>query len=252
MQNKNVFFVTLARPNRKQKMNCLIIDDDKLSCKILEEFVKKTGGLELKGVFYNPIEALNSTHNLSDIDLVFLDVELPEMTGIDILSSTDSLPKVIVISSNKKYAVDAFDFNVSDFLLKPIKYPRFLKAIKKTQPNEYRPEEEKVTNDGIFIKKNNSFIRVNYKEICFIESVENYISFQTIDGKHIIHQTLKSIEAKLPQNFWRVHRSYIVNINNVKIIEDNNLLIASKNEVHKIPIGKVYKESVFSGIISLK
>lgn len=235
-------------------MNCIIIDDDKLSCKILEGFVKKNSSLDLKGVFFNPIDAINETQTFKGIDVIFLDVEMPEMTGLDILSSISPLPNVVVISSSDKYAVDAFDFDVVDFLLKPIKYPRFVKSLQKL--NNIAPEvtstEENLCEDGLFLRKSNALYKVKYNEICFVESVENYIAFQTFDSKYIVHQTLKSVEKQLPSTFWRVHRSYVVNINNVKIIEDNTLLIATDNAIHKIPIGKVYKEKLLAGINPLK
>lgn len=234
-------------------MRCIIIDDDKVSCRVLEEFVKKTSILNYVGSFYDPVTALNETCNFNNIDLIFLDVELPQMTGIDLLSLVQQLPKVIIISSNDKYAVDAFDFNVSDFLLKPIKYARFLKAVNKAnEKNSLNEQKDKNSTEGLFIKKSNGFIRLKYEEIYFIESVENYIAFQTFDNKFVIHETLKSIESKLPPNFWRVHRSYIVNINNVKMIEDNNILLALKNEIQKIPIGKVFKEQIFHKIKTLQ
>ncbi|MBK8805529.1 MAG: response regulator transcription factor [Bacteroidales bacterium] len=237
-------------------MNCIIIDDEKLSCKVLEEFVKKTKGLELKGVYYNPIDAINESENFNEIDLLIMDIEMPEMSGLDVLASISKLPQVIIVSSDNKYAVDAFDFSVNDFLLKPIKYPRFLKAIQKIiqQPQTVIEFQNKDTNtgDGFFIKKNNTFVRVKYDEIVCIESIENYVAFQTLDARYVVHQTLKSVEGMLPQIFWRVHRSYIVNINAVKVIEDNCVVVQMSSENLRIPIGKNYKDKILNFIKPLK
>lgn len=243
-------------------MNCIIIDDDKLSCKILESFVEKTDSLSLQNTFENPVEALNNISDFSDIDLVFLDIEMPHMTGLDFLSAVEKKPQVIIVSSKEKYAINAFDFDVTDYFLKPVTYARFFKGINKAKeffagnnntPEEKVTVEETTTEDGFFFKENNSIIRLKFMDILWIEALENYVSLCTHDSKYTIHQNLKSIENTLPSSiFRRVHRSFMVNLQNLKMIEDNSLIYTTKNGKIRIPIGKSYREKLLSNLNMLK
>ncbi|OQX97818.1 MAG: DNA-binding response regulator [Bacteroidetes bacterium 4572_128] len=197
-------------------MNCIIIDDDKLSRRIIEEFIAKTEGLKLIASYPSAVEALNVFNKKDEINLVFLDIEMPEMTGIEFLSSFKVLPKIIIMSSKDKYAIEAFEYDVIDYLLKPVSYARFYKAVSKAN---FRENED---NKEIFIKKSSTLIRLKYADILWIEALENYVIVNTFDNKHTIHFTMKSIATKLPANsFTRVHRSYIANTNKIAMIEDN-------------------------------
>lgn len=236
-------------------MNCAIIDDDKLSCTILQGFIDKTDGIELVKTYYSPVDAINE-QNWDEIDLLFLDVEMPDMTGLDFLRTVENPPAVIIISSNEKYAIDAFDFAVADFLLKPINYARFFKGVQKVllaaENQEQQIHVDNMEEEGIFVKKNNSLFRIKYDEIRWIEALENYSAIFTENDKYLVHSNLKSVESKLPEHlFRRVHRSNIINVKHIKVIDDKFVSIQVKNTLHKIPVGKSYREKLLNNIKSL-
>jgi len=229
-------------------MNCIIIDDDKLSRRIVEEFVKRTDTLNLMYSFENAVDAINIFEKEDDVDLIFLDIEMPEMSGIDFLESLKNPPQIIIVSSKGKYALDAFNYDVTDYLLKPISYSRFYKAVTKAME---RFNKNKVNTKGneIFIKKNSALVRLKYDDILWVEALENYVIFNTFDDKYTIHFTMKAIENKLPTTkFSRVHRSYIVNTSSINVIEDNSVIIKTKEGNKTIPIGKSYKDKLMGDI----
>lgn len=231
-------------------MNCIIVDDDKLSRMVLEEFIAKTEDLKLIDSFQDAISASNSINrNKSRIDLIFLDIEMPEMNGIDFMNSMKNLPQVIISSSKEKYAIEAFDFDVTDYLLKPTSFPRFLKAVNRAINNHSFDRIELKNKDEIFIKKGSSLIRMKFSEILWVEALENYVILNTASDKFTIHFTMKSIEKKLPRpNFVRVHRSFIVNTHSISVIKDNTIEILFDDEVQSIPIGKSYKDKLLDDI----
>lgn len=233
-------------------MNCIIVDDDKLSRKVLTEFVNRTENLVLIDTFESAVQAINSLKKIKDkLDLVFLDIEMPDMSGMEFLQNLKTYPQIIIASSKEKYALEAFEYDVTDYLLKPISYSRFFKSVTKA----IKKEQESISfnnssngiklDDEIFIKKNSTLIKLKYEDIFYIEALENYITVNSIDDKYTIHFTMKAIESKLPSDFFkRVHRSFIVNIKNIKGIEDNSVIIKLKNTTKLIPIGKSYKENL--------
>ncbi|MCK4920387.1 MAG: response regulator transcription factor [Bacteroidales bacterium] len=230
-------------------MNCIVVDDDKLSRRILEEFIQKTEGLFLKQAFSDPVDAVNFLKKEDDIHLIFLDIEMPEMTGIDLMNSLKITSQVIIVSSKGKYAIDAFDYDVTDYLLKPITYTRFFKAIDKVTSRFEKDKINLIGKEEIFIKKNSSLVRLKYEEILWIEALENYVVFNTFKDKYTIHFTMKAIEQKLPTvKFTRVHRSYIVNISCIVVIEDNSVIIKTQDGSKSIPIGKSYKDNLMNDI----
>lgn len=229
-------------------MNCIIIDDDKLSRKIVEEFVGRTDNLTLIHSYENAVDAINAFKNEPDIDLIFLDIEMPEMSGLDFMESLKNPPQIIIISSKDKYALNAFDYDVTDYLLKPIAYSRFYKAVDKAQ-DRFTKNKIDTKGDEIFIKKNSSLVRLKYDNILWVEALENYVIFNTFSDKYTIHFTMKAIEQKLPAHkFTRVHRSYIVNTSSINVIEDNSVIIKTKDGVKTIPIGKSYKDKLMGDI----
>ena len=236
-------------------MNCIIIDDDKLSRKVIEEFIERTESVKLIASFESAIDAINSIKSSPvPIDLVFLDIEMPEMTGIEFLNSFKEHPQVIIVSAKEKYALEAFEYDVTDYLLKPISYARFFKGVTKAQG--VHGEKKQLTsasfddgNDEIFIKRGSRIIRLNYDDILFVEALENYVIVTTFSEKYTIHFTMKSIVTKLPSKmFKRVHRSFIVNITQIKGIEDNTVIVKLEEGTKVIPIGKSYKERLMKEI----
>ncbi len=230
-------------------MNCIIIEDDPLSIRIIEEFVNKTDELALLASFGSPVDAINYFQKEHDIDLIFLDIELPEMSGMEFLDSLITSPQIIIVSSKSKYAIDAYDHEVTDYLVKPITYARFYKAIQRVHKRLQMDNIDRIGKEEIFIKKNSMLVRLKYEDILWVEALENYVIFNTYEEKYTIHFTMKAIEQKLPQNkFTRVHRSYIVNTSCIDIIEDNSVLIKVHDGSKTIPIGKSYKDKLMGDI----
>ncbi len=233
-------------------MNCIIIDDDKFSIKVLAEFIEKTVFLNLVASFDNAIDGVNYLNGKSGkgIDIVFLDIEMPEMSGMELLDASKMLPQVIICSSKDEYALASYEYNVTDYILKPITYPRFLKAVNKAKENKNAYKDEVTNQDSeIFIKNNSTLVRVKYKDILWIEAMENYVVVNTFEDKFTIHFTMKSIVGKMPSDiFVRVHRSFIVNIRRIDMIEDNSVVMESEDGVKLIPIGKSYKDKLMNDI----
>lgn len=230
-------------------MNCIIVDDDKLSCKLLEGFVKKYPSLNLCGIFSDSVSARNELSKRSDIELVFLDIEMPEMDGFDFIGSLTYPPNIIVVTSSENYARKAFDMNVVDYLLKPVTYPRFCKAIDKTLRYYSRKEASGTPDDEIFIKKGNSLVKLRISDVLFVEALENYVTLVTKDDRYTIHFTMKAIEDHLPSGtFVRVHRSYIVKKNMIQAIKENTLDLKVGEELISIPVGKSFRDALINDI----
>ncbi len=230
-------------------MNCMILDDDELSRRIIEEFINKTDGLELTHSCSDPVVGINELKSDDNVDLIFLDIEMPEMTGLDFLASLSITPQVIIFSSKGKYALDSYNYDVTDYLLKPVDYTRFLQAVSKVQKRLEDERSDELGLTEIFIKKNSTLVRLKYEEILWIEALENYVIFNTFKEKYTIHFTMKAIEQKLPsKKFTRVHRSYIVNTGSIEVIEDNSVIIKTDESTKSIPIGKSYKEKLMKDI----
>lgn len=230
-------------------MNCIIVDDDKLSCKLLEGYVNKYASLNLIGVFNDPISARNEITKHKDIDLILLDVKMPEMDGFDFIGSLDHPPSIIIVSGGGEFALKAFDFNVVDFLLKPISYARFCKAIDKVMRYFAPKEISKSGDEEIFIKKGSSLVKLKLKDIVFVEALENYVTLNTNSDKFTIHFTMKAIESQLPSGvFIRVHRSFIINKSMIQSIKENSLDILVGHTPKNIPVGKSFRDSLLNDI----
>jgi DNA-binding LytR/AlgR family response regulator len=230
-------------------MNCIIVDDDKLTCKILEGYVSKSTSLNLIGSFSDSIEARNVITKRQDIDLIILDIQMPEMSGFDLIRSLDFPPNIIIVSSAEEYAIKAFDFNVVDYLLKPITYGRFCKAIDKTIRYFARKEVASTGDEEIFIKKGSSLVKLKLSDIIYIEALENYVTLNTNDDKFTIHFTMKAIETQLPSGvFIRVHRSFIINKSMIQSIKENSLDLNVGSSQKSIPVGKSYRDSLLNDI----
>lgn len=231
-------------------MNCIIVDDDLMSRKVIEGYVLKFSALNLVGIFSDSISARNELMNRSDVDLIFLDVEMPEMNGFDFINSLDNPPNIIIVSGGDQYAIKAFDFNVVDYLLKPIQYSRFCKAVDKVI--RYYSRKETPANIGdeeIFIKKGSSLVKLKVKEIIYIEALENYVTLNTRDEKFTIHFTMKAIESQLPNGvFVRIHRSFIVNKNMIQTIKENSLDLMVGETLKSLPVGKSYRDTLLNDI----
>ncbi len=221
-------------------MNCLVVDDDEFSRTIVKQFIERTPNLKLIAECEDAIEVFGILQK-NQIDIAFLDVEMPEMSGIDLVKALKNLPQVVLITSRAKYAVEAFEHSVTDYLVKPVKYVRFLKAVEKARNNlnskQISTEETDENKDYVFIKSDSKIVRLHLDEIHFVEALSDYVVLNTHQRKHIMHGTMKSMVQKLGEQFIRVHRSFIVNKNKIETIEDTKVVMPTKI----IPIGASYK-----------
>jgi len=230
-------------------MNCIIVDDDKMSCKILEGYVNKSASLNLTGIYNNSVAARNVLTQRRDIDLIILDIQMPEMDGFDFIGSLEHPPNIIIVSAAEEFAVRAFDFNVVDYLLKPVSYGRFCKAIDKTFRYFSRKETPNTGEEEIFIKKGSSLVKLKLKDIIYIEALENYVTLTTNADKFTIHFTMKAIENQLPSGiFIRVHRSYIINKSMIQTIRENSLDLIVGDSLKSIPVGKSFRDTLLDDI----
>ena len=234
---------------QQQSMNCIIIEDYEESRKLVEIFVVKTRMLNLVGSYESAVEAINKHNPKQKVDLVLLDIELPEMSGMEYLKTLQTNPVVIILSAQEKYALEAYEYDVTDYILKPITYARFYKAVSKAYTRWRKDQNIQRLQDEIFVRKGSSLVKFGYSEILWVEALENYVMLNTVREKLTVHFTMKAILDKLPaDNFQQVHRSYIVNINKIQLIKNNNIFITEGPEAKRIPIGKSYKEQLIASL----
>ena len=222
----------------------MVVDDDQTSRQIVEHYVKKTNFLRLEHVCESGIDASNILME-EDVDVLFLDVEMPEMSGMDLLKTIDNSIEVIMITSARDYAPEAFEAAVTDYLVKPIEYTRFLKAVTKAKENieAFQRKLKDGDQNNIYVKTDSKIVKITMDNILFIEALADYVVINTEKKKYIVHSTMKGIEKRLPERmFARVHRSYIVNVSQIEALEDNTIQILDKS----IPIGASYKDNFLS------
>lgn len=214
-----------------------IVDDEILARQILVEYISKIDHLELVLDTGNPLEFVNYQHQ-NEIDLIFLDIDMPEITGIEILKSMIKQPKVILTTAYSEYALESYEYGIVDYLLKPIKFERFLKAINKVSDKtaNLKPKEE-TKNKELQIKHDGMPLNIALDSILYIQSFGNYLRIFTQERMYLITETLTNIISFLPETFQRTHKSYIANLDQVKKIVGSNLFIEEK----KIPISPMYK-----------
>ena len=221
------------------------IDDEPLALQLVKGYIEKTPFLELAGSFDNPVDAVVYIKS-SDVDLVLLDIQMPDLTGTELARVISGGPKIIFTTAYEKYALEGFRLDAVDYLLKPFSYAEFLKAVQKAQKlidleTKQLPSLE-VKNDFLFIKSEYKIRRINFSEISYIEGLRDYVKiFLTEENKPVLSlSTLKALEARLPEDrFMRVHRSFIVSLEKVKVIDRNRIVFG---EV-RIPVTDQYKEN---------
>ncbi|MBC7934785.1 MAG: response regulator transcription factor [Rhizobacter sp.] len=221
-----------------------VVDDEPLAVELLSDYVNKTEGLLLAEATTDVYKVLKMVQH-NEIDLVFLDIQMPELTGFQFMKITGNKCRVIITTAYNEYALEGYEFNVVDYLLKPISYERFLKAIYKLGQVVVAAEIKPVQKpDHIFIKSEYKLIRINLADILYIESLRDYIAIHTIAKQKIMSlESLRNMETILPQDeFTRVHKSYIISMHKISFVEKNRIVI--NNEY--IPIGESYQEKFFS------
>ncbi len=222
-------------------LTCIIVEDLQVAANYLIKCCEKSGMVEVRGVYSNVHDAL-AFLNENTVDLIFLDVEMPGANGFELLDQIAFSPKVILTTSKKDYAYNAFQYNVSDYLMKPFTYQRFLESLQKIQPSRETVSTPS-GSDHIYIKADGKLIRLNNDSILYIESMGDYVKFVTNDNKkYITHNTIKNLEEKVSkQHFLKVHRSYIVNLHKIDDMRENILFIKG----NEIPVSKANKADVF-------
>ena len=231
------------------KLNCIIIDDEPLARKGLREYIQDVDFLQLVAEFDSPLKATEALTN-QKIDLMFLDIHMPKITGIEFLRSLQHPPQVVLTTAYPQYAVDGFDLNVLDYLVKPISFDRFLKAAMKAKDMIGKMTVAGAPNsnaeDYVFIKADNKLVKIFYNDILYVEALQNYVTIHTANKKYITYLTFKSMEESLPADqFVRVHKSYLVAASKIESIEGNCIRIGQ----HEIPISRTVKEEVLEKLL---
>ncbi|MFP4229465.1 MAG: LytR/AlgR family response regulator transcription factor [Salinivenus sp.] len=255
-------------------LHCLVVDDDSTAQTLLSRYVNRHAALQLVDVCDGAVEAANVLSSRR-VDLLLLDVEMPEMSGLELLETLDDPPAVVLITGSEEYAVDAFDLSVTDYLVKPVRYARFLKAVDRVQsrlssaspssngvgppPGDTAPgtapsdeAEGMLTRahmpDHAFLNVGDRLVRVAFDDIQFVEAKGDYKLVSTASDQHMIYSTMKELEERLPSDaFMRVHRSYLVRLDQIEEIEGDILIIGG----HELPIGPSYRQDLIDTIQTL-
>ncbi|WP_268846512.1 LytR/AlgR family response regulator transcription factor [Flavobacterium aestivum] len=226
------------------KIKCVLIDDEPLAIKVLLNYFENFSDFEVIGTFNNPLEGLEFI-NTNSTDVVFLDINMPMMTGFELISLLEKKARIIITTAFREFAAESYDLEVLDYLVKPIPLPRFIKSIHKIEADFNLKNNIKIDNHRIephiFIKVDKKMVKINIDEILFIEGMKEYIKVVTTDKTYITHKSLTSLTEEMPADrFMRIHKSYTIALDKVKSIEGNRIHIHS----YTIPIGRNYSKDV--------
>lgn len=235
------------------KLNCLIVDDEELARNLVENYVNRIPHFQVVGKCADPLEAMQVLQE-KRIDLMFLDIQMPELTGVEFLRTLSQKPLVIFTTAYKEYALEGYELDVVDYLVKPFRFERFLQAVNKvgkllkpnptevtSQPSISSPDKTEEAKDYILVKSDFKVFRIFYKNILYIESMKEYVAFHTKEGRTLSLGSLKKLQSDLPsEQFMRIHKSYMVNVGYVSALEGNMVHTGTK----KLPIGTSYREIV--------
>jgi len=230
------------------KIKCIIVDDEPFAQKGLEEYVKEIDFLELVAVCDNAMQVYALLRN-NKADLILLDIEMPELSGIDFIKSLKKMPAVIFTTAYPEYALQSYDLDVIDYLVKPISFQRFLKAINKAKhflaDKLKDPSQIAEESDYLFLKVNHQLEKIFYKDILFIEALQNYVAIHLADKKIISYITISGMEKKLPANlFMRIHKSYIVALHKINMITGSKIII----NTHELPVSRNVKDKLMHAV----
>jgi two-component system LytT family response regulator len=231
------------------KIKCVLIDDEPLAIKVLLNYFDNFSDFEIIGTFNNSLEGLEFI-NSNTVDAVFLDINMPMMTGFELISLLENKTRIIITTAFREFAAESYDLEVLDYLVKPIPLPRFIKCIHKIEGEYNLKNNIKIENHRIephiFIKVDKKMVKINIDEILFVEGMKEYIKVVTPEKTYITHKSLTSLTEELPaERFMRIHKSYTIALNKVKSIEGNRIQILS----YTIPIGRNYSKEVKSKIL---
>jgi len=229
----------------------IIVDDEPLALEVLKNYIDQLHNVQLVTACNNAIEA-NEALRTHEVDLLCLDIHMPQLTGIEFLKSLKNPPLVLFTTAHPDYALEGFELDVVDYLLKPISLDRFMKAIHKVE-DRMQKHDSPDGDDHFYVKADKKLVKIFYKEILYIEGLKDYVIIRNEHNRVITLQTMKSLENKLPSDhFIRVHRSYIVNIDKIQSIMGNMLEIMEKGQIKHIPVGKNYRDILMEMIDSKK
>ena len=225
-----------------KKLSCIIVDDEPVARKILQQFAEQVPFLNVMGKFENAIKAETFLKE-NTVDIMFLDIEMPKVSGLQLLQKMDTKPMVVLTTAFANYALEGYELDVIDYLLKPFAFSRFLKAVQKAK--DYYQMKNKATGTSqpfyIFIKSDKRIEKIELNDILYAESIGNYVSICTENKRFVAYLTIKSLEAQLPSdNFIKIHQSYLVNSSRINAIEGNEIKIADKS----LPISRNYKDNI--------
>jgi two-component system LytT family response regulator len=229
-------------------MNCIVVDDNKLARLALRQLIEQVGILKFMREFDNPLDAYNYLKQ-EPTDLVFLDIEMPGMSGIELVKSLEKRPIIVLISAKREYAVEAFELNVADYLVKPVDLPRFLNAVSRAKElfdsRGGKLEVSEKEKDYVFVRSNSVLTKIRINDIIYVQALGDYVNIFTSHGRNTVHITLKGMEEKLSsEKFYRVHRSYLIAVDHVDRVEEETAYIGK----HPIPIGEQYKKDLLKNL----
>ena len=233
-------------------LTCAIIDDDEINRLTLEHYVALTPDLQLVASLADGLAGLKFFREGNRVDVLFLDIEMPHLSGLELLRVLPDLPEVIITTARQDFAVDAFELRVTDYLVKPFEFARFTQALQRVRPRTVAPAPappaaEVPASADLFVKVNSRMVRINFDEVLYVEALSDYVNIVTAKHKYIVYTTLKALETRLSKlpSFLRVHRSYLLNTQHIESIEDNT---ANLRGGHFVPIGKSYQEGFYKGL----
>ena len=232
-------------------IRCMIIDDEPIACKGMEEYIIEVEFLSLVNVCDNAVKAY-AFLNSEKVDLIFLDIEMPKLTGIEFLQSLKNAPAVIFTTAYPDYALQDYELDVIDYLIKPVSFPRFLKAANKAKDfltGRNTERENVIDKDHFFLKVNSKFEKIFYDEVLNVEALQNYVAIHVPGKKMISYITISHIETQLPEHlFMRVHKSYLVSLPKIQCIEGNTVIINQQ----QIPVSRNLKEKLMATVVDKK
>ncbi|GAA0891317.1 LytTR family DNA-binding domain-containing protein [Fulvivirga kasyanovii] len=227
------------------KIRCIIVDDEPLAIEVIESYINRLENIEIVAKCSNALKAFEILKK-EPVDLIFLDIQMPKLTGLDFVKTLQNPPKVIITTAYRDYALEGYELNVVDYLLKPISFERFLKAVSRVYHTEMSPEATLTTDIEseeayIYLKADKKMVKVQLRDILYIESLKDYVRVKTSDKEVITHQKISYLEEKLPEEcFLRIHRSFIVALKKIETYSATSIEVPGK----ELPIGRLYKDQV--------
>ncbi|RYU78106.1 LytR/AlgR family response regulator transcription factor [Hymenobacter persicinus] len=228
--------------NTPAPIRCLVVDDEPLAHQVLTQFIAQTPGLTLSGKCRNAMEAFEHLTQ-HPVDLMFLDIEMPLMTGLNFLRTLKEAPKTILTTAYREYAYEGYELDVLDYLLKPFSYERFVKAISRLTAVQAAPAADSTEEKFLLVKERQGLLKVSHRDIVYVEGSKDYVKITTADKSYLLHQTMKDMVELLGPGFLRVHRSFIVAAAHIKLLQPENVVL---NDSTYIPIGNSYKAEVLA------